>query len=206
MKYELPVHFEQTLGQIKAAYIKAASDYERSVMVEGRVSCRKGCSHCCYYPVLTSIPEALLLYRGITRKRLWTSKLKADFEKAAERVLGLNLEVWMLSKIPCPLLDETNNTCKAYEVRPFSCRTVYTRSDPHYCEPSHSAGLPPLLDRKKAIQSMIETETKLLARHRIGRIVLPLSTSVLLAERLDKGDIDFATLGAIVWKEYILQW
>lgn len=206
MKYDLPVNFEQTLGQIKAAYLKSASDYEHLIRVRDRVSCRKGCSHCCYYPVLMSIPEALLLYRGIVRKRLWTNKLKADFEKSADRVLGLNLEVWILSKIPCPLLDESAGTCKAYDVRPFSCRTVYSINDPHYCDPSHSSGLPPLLDRKEAIKGMVEVETKLLARHRIGRIVLPLATSVLLAARLDKGDIDFATLGAIVWKEYILQW
>jgi Putative zinc- or iron-chelating domain len=206
LKYNLPTRFELTLGQFKASRIRISSNYERSVVAERPVSCHKGCHHCCRYPVLTSILEALTVYRGIVQKRLWTSILKARFEETSDRVRGLSVEVWILSQIACPLLDEATGTCLAYDSRPFSCRTVYSRSDPHLCDPSHSGGLPPVLPRKEAIMEIGKVEATLMRKHRLGRIVLPLPVAVLLAERLDKGEVDFAACGVLVWKDYILQW
>lgn len=195
-----------TVNQFRATRIKIADQYERTAKSEGPVSCRKGCHHCCYYPVLTSILEAFVVYRGIARNRLWTSILKARFEEASDRTRGLNVEVWILSRIPCPLLDEASGTCIAYDSRPFSCRTIFARGDPHYCDPSHSGGLPPVLARKEALMEVNEAEASLMRKHRLGRIVLPMSAAVLLAEKLDKGDIDFAMCGVMVWKDYIQRW
>lgn len=205
MKDNLPTRFDQTLNQFRADRIRIAGKFELSVVSTG-VSCRKGCHKCCYYPVLTSIMEALVVYRGVVKKRLWTSSLKARFQEASDRVKGLNLEVWVLSQIPCPLLDQKSGTCLAYESRPFFCRTTFSKADPHYCDPSHSQGQPPVVDRKEALLEMINTEEMLLRKHRLGRIVLPMSSAVLLAERLDKGEIDFSTVGLLVWKDYIQQW
>lgn len=206
MRYELPARFEQTIGQFRASQLKISTDFELAVLTEGSISCRKGCSHCCYYPVLTSTLEALVVYRSLVRKRLWTSKLRAHFEQSSDHVRGLSLEVWILSHIPCVLLDETSGTCKSYESRPFSCRTVYARGDPHLCDPSHSQGLPPVLSRKEVVVEMAEMETRLINRHRLGRIILPLPSAVLLAEKLDRGEADFAAVGFLVWKDYIQRW
>lgn len=205
-KYDLPAKFEQSLKEFKATKIQVAKDYERNLLVEGRVSCRKGCHHCCYYPVLTGLMEALSIYRSINQNRLWTVSLKKKFKETADRVRGLNIEVWILSQIPCPLLDEKSGTCIAYDSRPFSCRTVFSRSDPYNCVPSHSDGVPEVVPRKDVIQEMYRVESGLLRRHRLGHIILPLSVAVPLAERLDKGEIDFSICGSLIWKEYIQQW
>ncbi len=202
-KHDLPTRFDQTVNQFKADRIRITKRFELSIRSE-RVSCRKGCDQCCHYPVLTSILEALVVYRGIVKVRLWTTSIKDQFREHSERVKGLSLDVWLLSHIPCPLLRD--GACRVYESRPFACRTVFSRADPHFCDPSHSEGIPPVVDRKKALSEMIDTEEALMRRHRLGRIVLPLSTAVLLAEQLDRGDIDFATCGALVWKDYIQRW
>lgn len=194
------------MNQFRADRIRVAKKFELKVLSEGGVSCRKGCHNCCYYPVLTSILEALVVYRGIAKNRLWTTTLKARFQEASERVKGLSLDVWFLSRIPCPLLDQKSGTCLAYDSRPFSCRTVFSKGDPHYCDPAHAGGLPPVIQRKEALEDMSHTEEALMRKHRLGRIVLPLSLAVLLAEQLDKGEVDFSTVGVLVWKDYIQQW
>lgn len=205
-KYQLPPRFDLTVNEFKATRLRVVDNYKRGVMAEGRVSCKKGCSACCYYPVMVSILEALVIYRGLLKHRMWTSTLKAKFEESANKVRGLNLEVWFLSHIACPLLDEESKTCTAYKQRPFSCRTVFSRSDPALCDPATSGGHPPLLDRKQVVSEVGQEESRLMRKHQLGRIVLPLSVAVLLAEKLDKGEIDFAGCGLAVWKEYIHRW
>ena len=205
-KYELPAGFEKTLSQFRAAKIQIASDYRQKILAEGNPSCRKGCSRCCYYPVLTSLMEAILVYRGIFRNHLWTSTLRAKFQEAADRVRGLKLEIWTLSEIPCPLLDVEQGTCKAYSSRPFSCQTVYSRKHPHYCHPARTSGLTQLVPRKEALEEFGKTDSEMMRRHQLGKIQLPLASAVLLAEKLDKGEIDFSTCSRMVWKEYIQKW
>jgi Fe-S-cluster containining protein len=202
-KYELSAEFEQTLRQFQVKQLMLATDYDRSVLTTGSISCKKGCSQCCYYPVLSSTLESLLIYRSIVKHRLWTNSLKKAFDEHSNRVRGLNLEVWMLSKIPCPLLNISTGTCKIYKDRPFPCHTIYSRADPYYCDPAHSGGMPVLVPRNALLNEVSEMESDCLIQHQIGRIILPMSTAVLFAEKLEKGEINFSSLGVLVWQDYI---
>jgi len=93
------------------------------------LACVVGCDACCHRKVACSIPEAI----GIAA---WLSE-KPDSEqqrvRAASRALhdataGLDDVARIRSGQPCPLLVEGN--CSVYEIRPLSCRALYSYSRP----------------------------------------------------------------------------
>jgi Fe-S-cluster containining protein len=87
------------------------------------VACRKGCAHCCYQWVTSTIPEVLLLAQSI----------RNDFASDHLATLKLRIRLYLdkIAAIPpkdrmlrvrsaCPLLEE--DLCTAFESRPMSCR------------------------------------------------------------------------------------
>lgn len=202
---KLPPKFEQTLNQLQAGILELTQKYEYRLLFEGLVSCRKGCDHCCYYPVLVSLPEAMLILRAVRAKGMWTSELRTRVKEAADKVQGLSLDVWLLSKIPCVFLKDSE--CSIYGSRPFSCRTTFSKLPKKYCKPANfRVNTPNLLPRKQVLSELVFLETSLLAKHRLGRVVLPLPLALIHAEGLLNGETDFAQASMQVWKDYVLQW
>ena len=197
----LPLLVERSVGELQAERLRISSDFERQVRNAG-VSCLQGCSACCYYPISISVLEGLLIYRWLAEQHLWTLKLKKKFEEASEKTRNQALEVWMLSKIPCPLL--VDDRCSAYEARPVLCRTMFSRGDPYYCDPHRlGSGQAGVVPRVAPLDDLLATETRLLKRHRMDLIYLPLSFAVLVGERISKGEIELEEVGRQLILDYV---
>lgn len=103
---------------------------------EHKVSCRQGCSFCCYLWVDITDDEAYLL-----TKYAESEGIDIDYDRLEKQLVD-NIDEF--NKLPlqvrrCPFLDE-NGTCKVYEVRPTSCRTLNVVSDPTHCDTEHHNG------------------------------------------------------------------
>ena len=57
--------------------------------------------------------------------------------KSSSEVFGRALSNFYLLRIPCIFLDQQRGTCRIYDIRPFICRSVFSLSDPAYCDPDH---------------------------------------------------------------------
>ena len=82
----------------------------------GQLACRRGCSHCCHYPVGITFPEAMRLADAVRgRPELRQRILAADRALAAQS--------WrQLVGVPCPLLID--DACALHEARPMPCRAL----------------------------------------------------------------------------------
>lgn len=199
----LPKLVERTLREARSVRSQILDLFERDqIGQEGAVTCLKGCHHCCYHPVLLSILEGIELYRYLEDNGLWGSTLKRAFHRAQDLTFDRSMEVWLLSMVPCPLLDD-GGLCRAYDARPFFCRITASRGDPHYCHPHRinkrdTAFVP----RAEYIERLNTLETRLLKQHRLPMDRLPLAAAVLLAERVCKEDIELIDAST----EVVLDW
>lgn len=182
---QLPPNIERALQQLRAHQADVTSDFTRGVLAEGFITCHKGCNHCCYYPLYITLLEGMAIYRWMAENRRWSHALRERFKAAEEQTWQLSIEVWLLSAVACPLLGE-DKLCQGYTCRPVVCRTVYSRGDADLCHP-HRFLQAPLLSRKDVMEKWVQIEQKLL---RLPLILLPLSTAVLLGERICKGEVD----------------
>lgn len=92
-----------------------------------KITCRRGCSFCCYQQVCVTPDEAELLKRFVTPEvhaRL-TEQLPLPEDPLA---FAAN---WPKSR--CAFLEE-GGTCGVYEDRPMVCRTTLAISDPNNCD------------------------------------------------------------------------
>lgn len=125
-----------------------------------KISCRAGCSHCCYLLVEISTPEAMELAHWVLKqpkarrqqlvKRIEENaaearKLFSESKKDArycEPVVDSSAEISQKSydryffekKRPCPFLED--GCCSVYPVRPSTCRMHLVTSDPVLCSDS----------------------------------------------------------------------
>jgi Fe-S-cluster containining protein len=165
-----------------------------------RVTCEKGCHHCCYYPVLISLLEGLTIYRGLVERRVWSSLLRKQFEKHAEKTLNLMPAVWFLGMIPCPLLHE--DKCLGYEARPTTCRAAHSTGDPYYCHPHRLSPGTAFGTQKEIGQQVFEVEDQILKRLDLTYFQMPLSMAVLYAEKITKGELDIHDVGPDLWQKF----
>ena len=98
--------------------------------ISKKISCKKGCAHCCYLNVAVNIDEALLII-GSTLER----KIYLDWGKIKRQALAKNDEEW--SKLTrdeqrCIFLNK-KNACSIYEYRPAACRKYFVISDSDNC-------------------------------------------------------------------------
>lgn len=119
--------------QSRLAYIKGLNrrvdkrNAEAPVPEGHTISCKRGCSFCCYYPVGISRFEAQLLVDYLDDDDIaW---LKAQS--------GHNNDVDSWKKMPnsqrkCVFLE--NNECSVYEDRPLNCRKMLVVSPPEMCD------------------------------------------------------------------------
>lgn len=192
-KTRLPILTERSVAEARAAYLDRAKDYEADLQAQlaedgSYVSCHKGCSNCCYHPVFVTLLEGISLYQYLHENGLWTRTLKEKVKQTADQTHNLSVEVWILSLITCPLLDEKTLLCTAYEARPFSCRVTFSVGDPKSCHP-HMLG-PGMLPKREAFESVTGLETEILRRHHLKHFRVPLAVGLLYGERIDRGELD----------------
>lgn len=149
----------------------------------GRITCQKGCNHCCYFPVAVTPLEGITMYRWLHERGLWKRAFKAKLQETHERVWGLSASVWLLGLIPCALLQE-DGSCGIYEARPFACRTTFSVSAPEFCHPHRFAEFMGIIPRKEVAEAMDAAEDRLMKSAKIPALRLPLATAILLGERV----------------------
>ena len=90
--------------------------------------CRKGCSFCCTALVTISAPEIFRVAHWLRENAVaGPARLRlADIMLEAARRDGLPRTDRIRERAPCPMLVE--GACGVYEVRPISCRAVYSLS------------------------------------------------------------------------------
>lgn len=107
-------------------------------------SCKQGCNHCCFLPILSSELENELIKDYMSEH--FTEDNYSDFKyKISQnkdtlshlvningRFMEENYKLYAASNIPCAFLD-INNNCMIYEVRPFICRKYLVFNDPLVC-------------------------------------------------------------------------
>lgn len=204
-KHKLPLLVEISVGKVEAVRCKMARSFERTVHTKAskagrRVTCEKGCSWCCYHPISISIFEGILIYRWLLRQGKWTLGLKENLRKTANQQFGATPEIWLLSMIPCPLLDEKNE-CLAYTTRPLVCRSYYSVGDPYYCHPHHLGPETKIVSRN-AVGKFFEVEGQALRSHRLQLMSIPVGYALLLAERVCEGDLDIDAIDAVLLEEF----
>lgn len=201
----LPVLVERSVREAQAVRTDLASRFDRSLQTylldhDTQVSCRKGCHHCCYYPVVVSVLEGVALYRSLVDHGVW-SALKSKIQETSAKTWDLPLEVWALSEIPCPLLTKAGE-CSSYTTRPFACRITVSMQDPEDCKPHRVPQMESTIPRRILLEALSQQETGILRRHRIPNIRLPLATALLFGERVASGSLEIEEVAAKVWEEH----
>lgn len=102
---------------------------QRENGLESKVSCKKGCSDCCYQEVWITGDEADLLAFKIREG------IEIDLERLKKQAQIQNTEAWL--DIPkqdrkCVFLSD-QNLCRVYDYRPISCRKYFVQSPPEMC-------------------------------------------------------------------------
>jgi Fe-S-cluster containining protein len=189
VKFRLPVLVETNLAEAKALQAQMSLEYEQKLRRDTKLSCTKGCAHCCHHPFLINIMEGILLLRNLKSKGLWTTALKQRVEAHRTQTMGLSAEVWLLSHIACPLLDE-DNACHAYEARPLHCRATFSTGNPIMCHP-HKLG--PQTKLTSSSDVIIEYNTKLmgmLKRMNSRPLLMTVSEALTIAADIEAGKLD----------------
>lgn len=135
-------------------------EYQRQVLSDTKrnETCIAGCSYCCYHWVedvysfeaeiiadyiRSRFPDriATIIHRfqedelalSYLDERLCESGLSDDSDNYIERLL----DAFYRLQRPCALL-KPDGTCAVYPVRPLTCRTYISFSDPKLCDPANS--------------------------------------------------------------------
>ncbi|MEO6097272.1 MAG: YkgJ family cysteine cluster protein [Fibrobacteria bacterium] len=121
--------------------------YVAAVLATGneRVTCAKGCSHCCSHYVTSVEPYELVhLHARIRGGDAYPSRVVALHRRASlfrtlhdgsegDDAEDRALHRYYLRNLACPFL-EAGGTCGVYESRPMSCRMFHSLSHPKLCK------------------------------------------------------------------------
>lgn len=107
----------------------------------GCIHCAKGCSGCCNLVVNCTVAEALLVARALTPEQY--ARLDASIpviRRCADQAGSLKewLAAYRDQAGPCPFLEQ-DGSCGVYQVRPFSCRSLLSTREPHWCTTDFAA-------------------------------------------------------------------
>lgn len=100
------------------------------------ITCRKGCTACCRFGFLSTVPEALIALRA-TEGKLWFGRDAGPankINKQARMIFDptMTVDKWYEARVACPMLL-ANNACGIYDARPTRCRVYSVVSDPADC-------------------------------------------------------------------------
>lgn len=203
MLKRLPVVTEKVLAQVRVGQEEVSTELEERVRSLG-VTCKKGCSHCCYHPVAASLLEGALLYQHLKKTRKWTISLKKEIDRVVLLTTGLPPETWMVAQIACPLLRD--GLCVGYAARPFQCRTTWSTGDPDQCHPHRFGRSTPIVPRMGEALKFQELERDLLQRLGLKHRTVPLALALQLGERIATGALELNDTEVEVLKEYLQAW
>jgi Fe-S-cluster containining protein len=206
MRRRLPMVVEESVGRVDVLRHDLSEKFDRNLRAElpkarATISCIPGCAWCCHHPVSISILEGILLYRWLLRHGKWTTKLKVKLKVSADHQFGASYEVWLLSLIPCPLLDEKKR-CLAYDARPLICRAYYSISDPYLCHPHHLGSDTQIIPRDTIVDPFHKQQEEILRKHKLQLMTVPVGTALLMAEKIESGEADLDTFDSTVLQEY----
>lgn len=192
---------DRAIGDVRALMATDEARYtERRLRDFPVITCHKGCSHCCYWPLGVSLLEALVLHEWLVKNRRWTTRLQDELRQNAGKVTGLDHDVWKMARIPCPLLKDA--TCSVYEARPFVCRLVQSVGDPFDCQ-AHRVDKSP--NFVPATGYMFEYYDKLREIHKrcgVDMVTMPLSVALLAAARVASGEVELFDADKIIHAEH----
>jgi hypothetical protein len=124
------------------------------------ITCRKGCTHCCFHYVAVSLAHGIviadylykskeLLKQFVDNYEIWRRKghsISKSIDHARIQALSSSMpidrviaetrplsEQYLNMNIQCPFLEDRR--CFIYEVRPLSCSGHYSASLPDWCAP-----------------------------------------------------------------------
>lgn len=101
-----------------------------------KVTCKRGCGHCCKLHVSITEEEAALLQAAVEHARI-----ELDWDKL-RRQAQHSLKTWgeqPAGDRRCVFLSERND-CRVYEHRPAACRKYLVASDPQLCNTAKYPG------------------------------------------------------------------
>lgn len=185
---KLPVLTEQAIGSVKAESAARSQAFERQLRRQGNLSCRPGCSNCCYLPIEISILEAIPIYRELVQKGRWTPAFVKTLQEHAGQTNLLAPTVWMLLRLPCPLLRD--NRCSVYDVRPFHCRTMWATGDPFYCDGRNFSPNTTLVPKGDLVSDFVAYEGLASKQAGMPNYMVPISRALLVAEKVVAGQMD----------------
>ena len=184
---KLPLFVERSIQQVQAERLALADKFVGAIIGTKPISCKAGCSACCHHPLLITILEAIPLYGALVDRGRWTPSFKAKLRKTSEETSGLSMGVWLLAKIPCPLLDA--DRCSAYEDRPYACRATVATGDPYYCDAQRLGPETTIAPRADTMKEFHEREAEILHKHNLLHLTMPVSRAILMAERVCSGNL-----------------
>ena len=205
MRHRLPL-LDVAAASMHAQRVSLASDYESTLLgalaeARGHMSCEKGCASCCYYPISISLLEGRRLFTALVDSGRWTPSLKRKCQTLSERLIALAPQVWLLSMTPCPLLDDAN-ACMAYEERPFYCRTALATDGSEGCHPHRTLENRGPFPRTDALEEFRKVEGQEMQKLGVSRVLVPIATALLVAERVEAEGCDIERAYDFVFKSY----
>lgn len=206
MKRHLPILVSRSVGATQAVRLDLASKFEmqtRQKMTESgsRVTCTVGCSSCCHHPIQVSIFEGILIYRWLTQNHKWTTRLKEKLKRVSDQQYGTSFEVWLLSNLPCPLLED--NKCSVYKARPLVCRAYFATSDPYYCHPHRLGAMTQIVPREEVVDVFNAQQETELRQHKLQFMTMPIGAAVLLGAQVCEEGLELSNLDRIIYQEYV---
>ena len=122
---------KQLLDGLELATRKALDEFCRRS--GKRISCRKGCSACCYL-LATGMPaEGVVLAEAVLARPDYLNILQRARECMLKGAKVYDRVEWMRLKIPCPVLDLATGECLCYDARTACCRFHFSVSPPENC-------------------------------------------------------------------------
>ena len=126
-------------GEPPAARAKAVHDAIQPLLTDTpgarRLACRRGCSHCCHYPVGVSFIESVRLAEAVRGR----PELQRQLQDAGDAASGVSWDD--LVGTACPLL--VDDSCAVHDERPMPCRALGSLDASACAEALTSENAPP---------------------------------------------------------------
>lgn len=126
-----------------------------------RISCRKGCTHCCFQHVSATLGHGMAVVDYLYSNDNVMSQFLSSYEqwRGSGESISREIDTWYSSavnasqpislmkasieplskryfglQIPCPFLVESS--CAIYSIRPMCCAAHYSVDEPQWCSPT----------------------------------------------------------------------
>jgi hypothetical protein len=170
------------------------------------ITCRKGCTHCCYHYVAVSLAHGIVIADHLYRKKALLKHFADNYEKwhcrgysvadsidcLRRQALASSMPIdrviedtrplsvrYLDMNIQCPFLKDQR--CLIYEVRPWSCSGHFSASPPEWCGPD-TQQKPVIYNMTPGDEDLVEIMQKIDPRLMLYELSLPIMIHRLLTE------------------------